>query len=280
MSQRAAELTARIERAGQLGAVVGALRGIAAAHAQQGQARLRGVHAYANTVADAIAAAVAASEQPAATAHHGQRIVIAFGAEQGFAGVFSERVFDALPAHYDALFVIGRRALRAAATRGLKPDWSAPAIAHANGAGALAERLASAVFDRLAAGTADTVDLLYPAPVSASAEQIVQTPLLPLDWSRFRRAQHRPPPLLQLPPQQLLQQLASEYLLAQLTEAALQSFTAENNARTRAMGAARDNISQALDGLQREARIARQDAITAEVVELAAGTEALNAGAV
>jgi F-type H+-transporting ATPase subunit gamma len=74
----------------------------------------------------------------------------------------------------------------------------------------------------------------------------------------------------------LLERLASEYVYAQLCEAAMYAFAAENEARMMAMAAARTNIESKLNGLSQREHQLRQEEITTEIVELAAGAEALS----
>ena len=66
------------------------------------------------------------------------------------------------------------------------------------------------------------------------------------DFGRFSTASpatpRRNPPLITLAPQRLLSRLAEEYIFAQLCEAIMLSFAAENEARMRAMIAARTNV--------------------------------------
>ncbi|MBA3053449.1 MAG: hypothetical protein FP826_00605 [Sphingomonadales bacterium] len=80
------------------------------------------------------------------------------------------------------------------------------------------------------------------------------------------------PPLINIAPQALVSQLAEEYVFAELCEALMLSFAAENDARMRAMIAARTNVANKLDMLTASARRIRQEEITNEVIELAAGT--------
>ena len=60
-----------------------------------------------------------------------------------------------------------------------------------------------------------------------------------------------------------------------LCEAAIYAFEAENEARMAAMSAARSNIAEKLEELRARERQLRQEEITTEIVELAAGAEAL-----
>ena len=77
-----------------------------------------------------------------------------------------------------------------------------------------------------------------------------------------------------LAPDLLLERLAAEYVYAQLCEAAMHAFEAESDARMMAMASARTNIETKLAGLSQRERQLRQEEITTEIVELAAGAEA------
>jgi len=78
--------------------------------------------------------------------------------------------------------------------------------------------------------------------------------------------------MVTLAPRKLLAKLAEEYIYTQLCEAVMLSFAAENEARMRAMIAARTNVHNTLDGLIQESRRLRQDEITSEIVELSSVT--------
>jgi F-type H+-transporting ATPase subunit gamma len=98
--------------------------------------------------------------------------------------------------------------------------------------------------------------------------------LLPIDFGRFARPVETQAPLTTLAPQLLLEGLASEYVYAQLCEAAMHAFEAENEARMRAMASAKTNVETKLAALFQRERHLRQQEITTEIVELAAGAEA------
>jgi F-type H+-transporting ATPase subunit gamma len=61
---------------------------------------------------------------------------------------------------------------------------------------------------------------------------------------------------------------------AQLCDAALHAFAAENEARVEAMASARKEIDRQLASLRATQRQVRQEDITAEIIELAAGETA------
>ena len=64
MTERLAEISARIEGIRQLGAVVNAMRGMAAARARQARSQLIAVDSYAATIAVAIGRALALVPSP------------------------------------------------------------------------------------------------------------------------------------------------------------------------------------------------------------------------
>jgi F-type H+-transporting ATPase subunit gamma len=102
--------------------------------------------------------------------------------------------------------------------------------------------------------------------------------LFPFDLTAFPRIIGANPPLLDLAPEVLVRSLASDYMHAQLCRAGLHAFAAENQARMEAMAAARKQVERQLSRLQARQRLVRQEEITAEVIELAAGETASQSG--
>ncbi|CCA90503.1 F0F1 ATP synthase subunit gamma [Novosphingobium sp. PP1Y] len=282
MAERLAEVEARIESVHQLSSVIGAVRAIAAARLREAKARLPGIQTYARTIGEAIAQALALVPQaPANAAKGGNRksIVLAIGAEQGFVGNFNGRLLDALtPLTRSSrtpsceLLLVGSHAASAASERVLTVNWSAPMATHAQEIAGLANRIADALFDRIANGEVSEVLLVHAATDAQQPESPVQVrPLLPFDFSRFAPLARAQPPIIQLPPERLLAQLADEYVFAEICEALVLSFAAENEARMQAMVAARENVARRSDELAARARLMRQEQITEEVIELASG---------
>lgn len=278
MTQRYAQLHARSGSVAQLGNVVAAMRGIAAARAQQGRRQLDNVRAYADTVAKAISQVLSlvSDVPPTGNGAGGDATLLLFCAEHGFAGAFSERVLDhvaSAPAA-GARLVVGSRGVRLAQARGWTPAWAVPMVSQLGNAGMLADRVGSELYRRLRGGHVGRVDMVYARPQPASGFEVVRHTLLPFDYARFGATGSPLPPLLNLSPQLLLEKLAGEYVFAQLNEAIVHSYAAENAARLQTMTAARENIVHRLETLTREERLARQEEITAEIIELAAGAEA------
>ena len=275
MAERLADIVARIQSVHQLEAVVTAMRGIAASRAQQSRALVAGIRAYADVVADAIGHALSLlpddRPRPAAPAAEKRGLVL-FLAEQGFAGAFTERVLDTAAGQIEGatVLIVGSRGAALARERGIVADWSTPAATQASAIPAFANRLSDALYDRVAGGLT-RVDIFFPTSQPGSVT-VTDRSLLPLDLAAFPRRPADQAPLVTLEPQMLLERLAAEYVYAELCEAAMRAFAAENEARMLAMTAARSSIETKLTDLAQRERQLRQEEITTEIVELVTGS--------
>ncbi len=281
MAERLSDLAAQIESVRQLEAVVTAMRGIAASRAQSGRALLPGVAAYTQVVSRAIGEALSlapAERARAASERSRHRGLVLFCAEQGFVGAFNERMLDSAAGETPetTLLLVGTRGAMLARERGMAPAWTAPMATSAAAVPHLASRLAETLYARISDDGLAFVDMIYSRTAASGGIEIERRSLLPLDFGHFRRPIERRVPLTNLTPSLLLERLASEYVFAQLCQAAMLAFEAENEARMLAMGAARTNIEAKLDTLHRRERQYRQQEITAEILELATGAEALS----
>ena len=280
MAERLSDVSAQIRNIRQLEAVVTALRGIAASRAQQARSLLAGIEAYSAIVSRAIGQALPllpADFRPGGERRRQRIGLILFSAEQGFAGAFSERILDAAGADYAGAmtFVVGTRGLVVARERRLMPAWSAPMASHVDAVPSLANEVADALYARITSGAPSTIQMIVPRSTPAGTVRIDRHSLLPLDVASFAAVSETAPPLTTFKPQDLLERLTAEYVYARLCEAAMHAYEAENQARMMTMTAARHNIGTRLAALTQRERQLRQEEITNEIVELAAGAEAL-----
>jgi F-type H+-transporting ATPase subunit gamma len=278
MADRLVDIVTQIQNVRQLEAVVTAMRGIAASRAQKARSLLAGVEAYSQVVSRAIGEALSLLPFDAPVAPVRSRAkpaLILFCAEQGFAGAFSERIFEAaVNVGQATVFVVGQRGATVAREHGIEPAWSEPMAGHADAIPSFANRLADDLYEYVARGEVAEVDILYARSATTGGTEVERHSLLPIDFERFGRPPRQEAPLISLPPDMLLERLAEEYVYAQLCEAALHAYAAENEARMIAMLEARTNIETKLTALSNRERQLRQQEITTEVVELAAGAEA------
>jgi F-type H+-transporting ATPase subunit gamma len=277
MTERLADISARIDGIEKLGSVVNAMRGIAAARSRQAQAELAAVDSYAEAIKAAIGRILPMVRMP--YAGHGagppRRAIVVFLAEEGFVSNFSEKVLGTLADwETSALLLVGTRGGALAREQGLKPLWQGAMPSRTASIPKLADMLAEVIYRGVTEAAIGTLDVFYATVGAAGVVETRRAPLLPFDPSGMSDAAGNREPLLQLPPADLLAKLAGEYLHAQLCQAALHAFAAENQARMQAMARTHGAVERMLESLQGRQRIVRQEEITAEIIELAAGETA------
>ena len=282
MDRTAASVQARLATTQSFGGLINAMRGMAAARTERARTRIAGANAYSRAVAAAIGQALAllpAGDAAASTRTSDgsdEVLWLVFGAEQGFNGGYTERVLDALPSGAPAprIVLLGEQAKRIAHARRLRIEAHAPLVAHADAVIPASERLRRLLLDTLAERPAASVELLFGELGAGNHFELRRQRLLPLDLATLRATPAQAPHVYQ-PPAELLNLLAGEYVTARLARAILHSHAVENLARLSAMAAAHENVAKMGEALQAELRQRRQEAITAEVVELAAGLRSL-----
>ena len=198
-----------------------------------------------------------------------------------FAGPFSGRVLDAVRGDLGTseLFLVGTRGRTALAERGVEAGWHGAMPSHSPGIPKLADRIAQALYKRIVEGAIDRPDVVFSRWKSGHGIRVERRRLFPFDLAAFPHPKANDAPLLNLAPAALLRDLTADYMHAQLCKAALHAFAAENEARMEAMAAARSGIARQLSSLQAKQRQVRQEEITAEIIELAAGVTASRPGA-
>lgn len=274
MTERLADISARIDGIRELGAVVNAMKGIAAARAHVARTQVSSVDSYAGTISAAMSRVLGPELVVSANSHNsvgGRLGLLVFCAEQGFAGAFSERVLDRVGADPDpeALFLIGTRGLSIATARGLNPRWSASLPSHSPGIPKLADQITTAIYTAVDGGHIGRLDVIFTG-WKAGRPVLERQRLFPIDLADLAPATSDRP-LTQLPETTLVASLGQEYLNAKICKAALHAFAAENEARMEAMTAAGTQIARELEAFQATLRRVRQEAITAEIIELGTG---------
>lgn len=280
---RLVEIRQHVSSMSELLDIVGAMRSLAAMRVQEAQRALPGIGRYADTMAAGIGSALSllAESEPGRAGMDGPLALVLCMAEHGFVGGFNERLVEAATGareRHGALFVLGSRGAALATERGWKTTWMGPMATRPAGVLQTIRRLAAELYARIARREIARVDVLFARYHQAGAPTIERHKLLPLDLAALAAGKHGEPPLHNLPPPSLLEKLAEEFVLARLTEAAVQSIASENAARFACMEAAHDNVSKKLDELRQAERQARQAEITTELLDLVTGAQAMAGG--
>jgi F-type H+-transporting ATPase subunit gamma len=282
---RAQELFAQIASLGELREIVGAIRAMAASQMQQSQSSLAAVRNYIAIIRQALAeaTAVAGGEAPplAMRLDHRSCLVI-FGAEHGFCGAFNDALITAADGlirelENPSVIFAGTRGAQRMAERELHAHSILPMATHCSGVGKAARRVAAELYRLLMTQRLGRVEIIHMRLAGGGTETTIERKtLLPLEPIAVSEVRNRLPPLVNMKPDMLRDQLAFEYMFAMLEAAALESFASENAARFRTMEAANENIERKITQIDRLARRIRQEAITAEILELIGGAEAAN----
>ncbi len=274
MTERLAAMQARVQAVRDLSSVVNAMRGMAAARLEQARGRMRAMRAYADVVDSALRTGLTLEGLAAPQASPAKRrALVYFCAEQGFAGPFSERVLDAAPdlRADDWVVLVGTRGRSVAADRARAIAWSVAMPARVQGLARLADQIVERLAPGIAQGEFDQLDVVFTACAQGMPLQVRTEALLPLPAPARGSTPLPPLPLTQLPPRALLFDFVAAHLHAGVYCAALRAFEAEAQARMETMAAAHRHIDQELAALQGIWQQMRQEDITAEIVELAAG---------
>lgn len=272
------EVDGRIDSVGQLDAIVTAMRGIAAARLRQCQARVAAIRDYADDIGAALGRVLTLAPPPEPARSPSIHAVILFGSEQGFVGNLNDRLLSAIRSDAPSrLLLVGRRLRDQAALQGVQPVWSYPMASHPDAVAIVAAAIADRLYADVLRGQVTAADIVFAAPAASGAVAVTRRALLPFDFSQFRMAGIPRAPRTGLPPAELLERLAVEHVHAQLAEAATLALAGESQARMMTLAAAKDNIAAMLDDLRLQQAGLRQEAITAELVELAAGSDAARA---
>ena len=212
------------------------------------------------------------------TARGGRRAIVVFTSEHGFVGGFNERLIEAAaakPETGDTLLIVGSRGAALASGRGLAVASTHAMATRLASVSEVVQRVQEGLYQRIARAEIMRAEVVFGCHQRSGATAIERRRLFPLDLSAGGK-RSGPVPLHDLPAAELLERLTAEYLLAQLTEAAIESLAAENAARFAAMESAHDNVGKKLQGLRLDASRARQEEVTTELLDLVIGQQAVD----
>ncbi|KRO70758.1 MAG: ATP F0F1 synthase subunit gamma [Cryomorphaceae bacterium BACL11 MAG-121128-bin16] len=136
-------------------------------------------------------------------------------------------------------------------------------------------KVAEAIMEQFVAGDYDKVILVYNQFKNAATQLIMAENFLPVQSTKIEGATSGDY-IFEPAKQEIVEQLIPKSLKTQLFKAILDSHAAEHGARMTAMHKATDNASELRKELTLTYNKARQAAITAEILEIVGGAEALN----
>ena len=266
-------LNARLATLAELRDIVRAMRAMAAGAAREGEAALPAVRRYSDIVEAAVNDGLdlvdeGGAERRMTEASARSRALCLIGTEHGFVGNLNARlVREAERPEGSRIFVIGRRAAGAAAEAGLKVDGVLPMTSHMRTIPLLARQITQQI-------SADEVRVAFCRHRPERGVSVVERQVVPV-YRPKDKPRNLNPPLHHLPPIDLLRAFAGEYLMAEIARALTEAFVGENETRLRVLNAADRNIGDKMDSLRQAARQLRQETITAELLDIVIGAEAV-----
>ncbi len=139
-------------------------------------------------------------------------------------------------------------------------------------------QMAKGFIDRFVSGEVDEVYMLYMRFASMARQEPTLVKLIPIEPAEMQEAEDAGPGLEYLvepAPEALLIELLPKHISVQIYNAMLQTETSEHAARMSAMDQATKNCNDLIESLTLVYNKARQAAITAELMDIVGGVEAL-----
>jgi F-type H+-transporting ATPase subunit gamma len=149
-----------------------------------------------------------------------------------------------------------------------------------------ARRIGEHVVDLYASEQVDRVELIYTRFITSGSQEVVQRPLVPLSADTVGGGDGKPASAasggyeFEPDPSTILDALLPRYVEARVYAALLNAAASEHAFRQRAMKSATDNAEDLIKNLSIVMNRARQDSITAEIMEIVGGAESLEGDAV
>jgi F-type H+-transporting ATPase subunit gamma len=282
---RAQEIGTQIGSLKELLEIVAALRTMAAVQMQQSQRSLEAIRDYTGIIRRAlgeVATLVPEAGDGSAIGLVRRPGLVVFCSEHGFCGAFNEPLISAGAEASRSepnlqLIFVGTRGAQRACERKLRPALTLPMATHSSGVTAVSRRVAAALYRMFIARTLTSVEVIFRGEVTGEPADLSRLKLLPLEAPPVGNPTEMPP-IVNMNPSRLLDELAAEYMFAMVEAAAMESFASENTARFRTMEAAHENISNKTTELNRLVRRMRQEAVTTEILDLIGGFEAMKRG--
>ncbi len=264
--------------------VVRTMKVLAAASIRQYEQAVSAVADYGRTVELGFKVVLRRTGLPQAVSKDGGRSAIVIGSDHGLCGRFNEVLADFAARHLEGrgeirLLAIGARIDLALQTRGWVAEESFFAPGSVSGITFTVQQMLEKIESWREEGV-ETVDLFHHRHSGQGHYQPEVQRLLPLDALRFAGWQRQPWPGRSLPTfsmaaEKLLAALVRQHLFISLYRACAESQAAEHGQRLLSMQLAEKNISQRLEELTMAHHQLRQEQITAELLEVVSGFEAL-----
>lgn len=292
------ELKKRIRTVKNTSQITSALAAISASKANRAEAQVEATRAYAEKafeILNNLATSSAASQHPMLVSREEvtNTAVIAITGDRGLAGSYNSDVvrllsgFRVVLTHEPQVIAVGRKGREVMIRRGMNVVASFDGISDTPSI-LDATPIAQVVVDDYLSGKVDQVFVAYTNFINMVVrEPVVKQllPLKPLDFEGMAVAEFvenvdltnvdKRDYIYEPAAEQLLDTIVPRFVDLQLYQSILEAKASEHSARYVAMNNATDNASMLIEDLTLERNKARQATITAEILDIVGGAEAL-----
>lgn len=275
----------------ELRGIVRTMKALSAANIRQYERAVESLRQYGRTVELGLHVVLRDMPLPLPRPHRPAPVgLVVFGSDHGLCGRFNEDVAAFVADHRRASGIavartvaVGARLAPMLADAGLAPDEALGVPGTAGRITALVDRLLLAIDDWQTTGAVGEVHLIYNQRRTRARMRPVAQRLLPVDLRRLRRLEDAPwpspvQPTFSMARDALFAALVRQYLFVNLFRACAESQAAEHASRVSAMQGASRNLDERHAEWLGRFRRQRQDAITAEILDIIAGYEAARPG--
>lgn len=285
------QLRRRIDTFDDLGAIVRTMKALAAVSIRQYEQAVGSLGDYYRTTELGLHVVLRNMPPPGAARRRAPERVAAiiFGSDHGLCGRFNEDMADYVRQRLTEatgngeaarLVAVGARIAALLERAGLAPEEDMFVPGSAARITATVRQILFKVDEWRTAAGVQRVYLFHNRPISGSRYHATGVQLLPVDLRRFQRLGAEPwlspsLPTFTMERGRLFAHLLRQYFFVSIFRACAESLAAENASRLAAMQAAERNLEERHDELLGEFRRERQDAITAELLDVVSGYEAL-----
>tara|TARA_B000000460_G_scaffold70456_1_gene48686 strand:- start:204 stop:1067 length:864 start_codon:yes stop_codon:yes gene_type:complete len=121
----------------------------------------------------------------------------------------------------------------------------------------------------------DQVDIAFSEYISTTSQKPTLRTILPITRDEESDVNSNVDYIYEPSPQEVLKEITPKYIRSQIFQSVLEAFASEHSARMVAMQNATDNANELIDVLTLDLNKARQETITAELLDLIGGISAL-----
>jgi F-type H+-transporting ATPase subunit gamma len=257
--------------------VVKAMKALSAANVRKGGTALEHTRRYREFV-DRAASTTASLPGVNILQPEGRRtLVVSFGSQYGLCGALNERVLEEVfevvrgLEQPGGIIYAGRRLADRAPALSI-PAERIDAPGSVDGLQEMVGELLTTVYNKYKGGLFEELLFVYPSFVADSLTVMRHRALPPPFVPREEPAG---PPMLYIPPSEVMEGVIEEYVYVQLYATALETVIAENESRMRSMDYAEKSIKKKIQELTNSYNYALQEEITGEILEVIGGYEAI-----